>query len=144
MLNTIGNTGLLSDDNRKLAQFSENGITYRAINKNSKRILRYQIDGAMITSESKKCDNALGLPDTKEFYLIELKGSDLKQASIQLYETICVLGQKLNDFIVSARIVCSRIPRPDIRATQIIRLERELLRRHGNLIKQSKFMEEEI
>jgi len=140
----MGTTGLLSEDRRSIAQFNENGMIYKGINNTKKKVLRYQVDGAMISNGVKKCDNALGLPEQNIMYLIELKGSDLKKAAEQILETIVELSDKLDGMIVHGRVVCSRIPKPDIRSSQIIRLERELAQRKGNFFKQSKIIEEII
>lgn len=140
----FGTTGLLSDDRRTVAQFNENGMIYRGINNTNKKVLRYRIDGAMISGGVKKCDHALGLPEEQILYLIELKGSDLKKAAEQIYETISALRDKLDGMIVHGRAVCSRIPKPDLRSSQIIRLERALAQRQGSFFKQSKIIEEII
>jgi hypothetical protein len=144
MRESIGDKGFLSDDNRKEIIFSENGIIYKGINKNKKRVLRYQVDGGIFNDDQKKCDKAFGLPEIRDFYLVELKGKNLRHASDQIYETIKALGEKIKSFRVHGRVVCSRIPRPDLRSSQIVKLERELAKRGGRLIKQSRILEEVI
>ncbi len=143
MKDKLGTKGLLSDDNRSVAQFEENGMVYKGVNQQRHRVLRYDVDGKMIT-QGKKCDKALALPDLNTLYLIELKGCDLKKAATQLFETIKVLDHKLDGVVVHGRAVCSRIPKPDIRSTQVVRLERELAKRKGSFKKNSKVIEERI
>lgn len=144
MKNKLGVEGLLSDDKRKIVQFDENGIIYRGINNEKKRILRYCVDGEMIKDDKKKCDRAFGLPDHNIVYLIELKGCDLKKASEQIYETIIALESKISGYVIQGRAICSRIPKPDIKSTQVVRLEREIAKRKGSFIKSSRFFEENI
>ena len=144
MRTKMGEKGLHSDDTRSIIKFTENKMTYKGINTNRRRVLRYQIDGGMFDNNQTKCDNAFGFPDTDDFYLIELKGKDLKHASVQIYDTIQALNRKIKCYTVHGRIICSKIPRPHLRSTQIVRLERELAKRGGRLIKKSILLEENI
>ncbi|MCE1240432.1 MAG: hypothetical protein LWW83_10970 [Azonexaceae bacterium] len=141
----LGNdVGVLSDDCRAIAQFSENGKTYRGVNSGLKRIVCYQIDNGVIDNDKKRCDNALTIPEQKIAYFIELKGEDIKKAAIQIAATINHFGDKLNDYTVNGRIVCSRVPRPDVRASQIVSLERLLASKGGALEKRTRLLEENI
>lgn len=144
MIDALGCVGLTVNDNRPIVVLSENGMQYKANNLQGKNVICYDVDGVMIVSDSKKCDKALGIPDDGMLFLIELKGCDLKKASEQIFATIQVLDGKINDYKVFGRIVCSRIPKPEIRSTQVVRLERELARRKGNLKKNSRTLEESI
>lgn len=141
MRKQIGEKGLLTDDNRITPSFDENGVSYRAQNPNRLRVLRYRIDGGMIC-DGKRCDFALGIPAVNAFYLIELKGCDLRKAVDQLLATLANLKQSLEHYTVHGRIVLSRIPRPDLRSSDIIRLERQLAGRSGTLKKACRMMEE--
>jgi hypothetical protein len=144
MIDYLGRVGLTINDNRKIVTLSENGMIYKAKNNQKKKVICYDIDGVMIVSESKKCDKALGIPDEEKLFLVELKGCDLKKASEQILATIQTLDEKISGYKVFGRIVCSRVPKPDIRSTQVVRLERELAKRKGNLKKNSKIIEESI
>ena len=77
-------------------------------------------------------------------YLIELKGNDLKSAAEQITSTLASIKQKVNTYQVHARIVLSRVQQPDLRSSQVIRLERELLKYKGSLKRQSLQMTERI
>lgn len=140
----LGSKGVLSDDNRSTAQFKENGIIYQGNNLEKRRVIRYQIDGDMINDRSQKCDNALEVPEKSTIYLIELKGSDVKKASEQIYSTIEKLNTKLNNCTVHGRIVCSRAPRPALKTTQIVRLQKRLAQLKGTLKTGTRKLEEEI
>jgi hypothetical protein len=141
----LGNGSHLSDDTRQSVNFDENGRKYQGNNKGSKRVIRYQIDGYILNdSDDEKCDNAFLLPDEKKAYLIELKGSDLKKAADQIYTTLERLKNHLTNCNVHGRIVCSHIPKPDLRSTNLVRLERALASKKGNLIYKSKLLIEDI
>jgi hypothetical protein len=143
--NELGNKPAKSDDLRKIIQFEENKMVYIANNVEGKRVLMYDVDGYLFQSEIKKCDKAFLLPDIKHAYLIELKGSDLKKAAEQIYASLEVLKSCLSDCCtIHGRIVCSRVPVPDLRSTQVVKLERALAKRNGRLEKQSKRMIENI
>ncbi|WKC40636.1 hypothetical protein [Shewanella algae] len=144
MIDALGRIGLTVNDSRSIVVLSENGMQYKANNVKRKNVICYDVDGVMIASENKKCDKALGVPDDRALFLVELKGCDLKKASEQIFSTIQALDEKIGEFKVFGRIVCSRVPKPDIRSTQVVRLERELAKRNGNLKKNSRVLEEDI
>ena len=71
------------------------------------KITHYRIDGVVIKAGS-KCDFLLMDEDTRIAYLIELKGSDLKKAAIQLETTEEVLKNELATYERKFRIVVSK------------------------------------
>ncbi|EJX1709253.1 hypothetical protein ODU63_003398 [Vibrio cholerae] len=144
MTKVLGEIGLVASDSRINIKFEEQKMIYLAKNNGRKKVHMYDVDGKMISSGSKKCDKALVVPINEEIYLIELKGCDLKKAATQIYETINYLGDKLDGHKIHGRIVCSRMPKPDIKASQVVRLERELAKRKGNLKKNSQQLQEDI
>lgn len=144
MTNILGEQGLIAMDDRLNVKFEENKMVYLAINNHRKNVHMYDVDGKMINTESKKCDKALVIQKTKEIYLIELKGCDLKKAAVQIFDTIQHINEKVVGYKIHGRIICSRIPKPDIKSSQVVRLERELAKRQGNLKKNSKQLEENI
>lgn len=150
MPNRFGGKGLLSDDSRPIVRLEENGMTYIGLNKNRRRILRYSVDGGLISSATKRCDKAAYLPADQNLkksevvYLVELKGSDLKKAAQQISQTIITLGHLLDGCEVHGRAICTRIPTPDIRSSEIIKLERDLAKMNGTFRKSSTVLNEEI
>lgn len=144
MRKKLGEAGLTSDDTRSNISFQENAVSYKAKNKSNKRVLCYNVDGGMFKQDVKKCDKAIGLPNDNSVYLIELKGCDFKKACEQISETLINLGDKIANLVVHGRVVCSRIPKPDIRSTQVVRLERALAKTGGTLVKAAVIMEEVI
>lgn len=144
MPNRFGTDGLLSNDTRKLVTFKENNMQYIGINDSLKQVIRYRVDNGNINDTAKKCDTAAYLPSDSTIYLVELKGCDIKKACEQILNTMATLGDKLEGLTVHGRAVCSRIPTPDIRSSQVIKLERELAKRKGTFQKASRKLSEAI
>ncbi|MCD4500676.1 hypothetical protein ABGV49_04880 [Chromobacterium vaccinii] len=134
----------ISKDRRACVSFSENGMNYRGVNERKLLISMYKIDGGIISDNNKRCDNAFEVKELNSIYFIELKGEDIKKAATQIENTITILSNHLSGMSVYGRIVCSRAPRPDLRSSQIISLERVLMKMGGNLIKSCKTCEEKI
>jgi hypothetical protein len=143
MRSLLGEDGLLSDDKRSVATFEEYGKMYRGENDEGKRLLRYKVDGEW-KLDGPRCDFALCLPETKVIYLIELKGKDLRTAATQIYETLHKLKEKIDACKVHARVVLSRVQQPDIRSTQVVKLERELIKYKGSFKRQCSQMREKV
>ena len=68
--------------------------THIAYNRGSSVVTHYQVDGVIIKSGN-KCDFLLINEDKKTAYLIELKGSDLSWAAMQLQATEQTLSAQL-------------------------------------------------
>lgn len=143
MRHRLGNKGLLSDDDRQFIVFNAPRRSYRANNPSRLRVLRYLIDGAVI-NHGERCDYAFGLPNCQCVYLLEIKGKNIKKAANQLLATLDTLAYSLAPYTVHGRIVLNRIPRPDLRASNVIRLERRLAQKGGNVIRSCKVLEESI
>jgi hypothetical protein len=139
----LGDSGLISDDTRLVASFRQKQREHRANNPSGHRVLRYEIDGGMIT-QGERCDFGMGIPDQATFYFIELKGKDLKKAVRQIISTISVLLPILSGYIIHARVVLSRIQRPDLRSSEVIIFERTLAKQKGCLKRGCIVMEETI
>lgn len=137
MKTALGTQGLIAEDNRKIVCFEENGREYVANNTSTKNLVLYKVDDGLISGHTRKCDYALGLPDEDIINLVELKGSHLKDAAEQLTQTIYSLGGKLTGLVVNARAVCSRVQSPDLRSSQVRRLEIEVAKRKGSFVKKS-------
>lgn len=120
MREIFGEEGLCRDGHDSSISFKERRRTYIAKNNSGKRILKYRIDGVMITS-GRKCDFGLAVyeaaPDKNTLYLIELKGSSFASAVEQILDTISTINHKIRkaDVNVNARIVMKRSPTPYLR-----------------------------
>jgi hypothetical protein len=135
----------LSSDNRSIVKFEENKMIYIGSNIQRKHVVMFKIDGNLQCGNSQKCDGAFILPDEKAVFFIELKGHCINTAADQIYSTINIFKQDLNsDCKIYGRIVSSRVPRPDLKSSHIVKLERTLASTQGNLKIQSQKLGEEI
>lgn len=87
-----------------------------AHNTNSNYVTHYRIDGVVIT-QGNKCDFMLINEDKYIAYLIELKGSDLSKAAIQLECTEQALKVDLHNYSIRYRIVASKAKTQAIEST---------------------------
>lgn len=75
----------------------EKGKEFRINNKSQKTICRVHIDGCLIhDNRGKRCDYFFKICETKQCYLVELKGSDIDEAVQQIIHTFDLLNSKLN------------------------------------------------
>ncbi len=92
------------------------------INRDKSLVTHYQIDG-MVILEGNKCDFLLMNEEKKTAYLIELKGSDLTKAVLQLENTERALAKDLYSYDVYYRIVANRCPTHDIKSSEYRRFQ---------------------
>ncbi|MDD4272774.1 MAG: hypothetical protein PHG14_03495 [Desulfobacter postgatei] len=133
---------ILSNDRRNVIIFSENCMEYRGLNRNKHTVIRYQIDSDKMPNEKTRCDNAFEITD--RIYFIELKGSDIKKAATQITQTIENFKTLLNGMKVFGRIVCSKAPRPAIRSSQFVSLQRTISKFGGDLKTATQKLEEQL
>ena len=139
-------------DTRKNIVFKDRGNKqeYRIINSDSVSICKIKVDNCLISS-SNRCDylaiKCAANQVVESLYFIELKGSDLKHALVQIEETIkhsqlkTLLSTKPK---IYARIVLNKQRTPDIKSSEKIRFEKMIKRLGGNLKTQGKKMTEEL
>ncbi|MDR0704001.1 MAG: hypothetical protein LBF88_03350 [Planctomycetaceae bacterium] len=116
--------------------------------KSGEKFLRLQVDGGLISDQNTlKCDYLL-LNYTKinkithyHSIFIELKGSDLTHACEQILATIESLNNNLKGSILHARIVLSKVPKPNV---QLNKLKEQFVKKYQcTLFYQSRLIEEE-
>lgn len=106
----------LCDDHAPIIKSQDKGNpqTHYAFNKGRKSyVTHYQIDGVVIT-EGNKCDFLLMNEDTQNAYLIELKGSDMCKAALQINETAKKLSSQLSGYFLNFRIVTNKCKTQEI------------------------------
>ena len=141
----LGERGLRFDDARRVVAFEESGRRFEATNERGARLLGYRVNHELLPSSGgKACDYLLGVPQEPKVYLIELKGHHLRDAARQVRSTIARLGRKLHGKRVYARVVLSRVPRPDLRSSEVLVLERILAGYGGSLRYRSILIAESI
>ena len=119
----------------------KNNQKHIANNIDGSSVTQYQIDGVVITSSQPRCDFLVMNDDKKDAYLIELKGSDISKAVIQLEATASVLRSQLNGYDINYRIVHNRCNTQEILTSQVLKFKKA----HKGKIKMgSKKMEENI
>ncbi len=134
---------LISEDTRKELVMEENRRKFRVKNESGYRLMYYQIDGC-IRVDGKKCDKGLVIEEANTLFLVELKGKDLRTAAEQILATLELCANKLNNALVHGRIVLSRVQRPDLRSTSVMRLEKKLRTYGGRLVRSTKEHTENI
>lgn len=87
-----------------------------AHNKHCVHVTHYRIDGEVIT-EGMRCDFLLMNENTHTAYLIELKGSDITQATRQLESTQFLLKEHLTGYYLQFRIIASKSRTHQIQST---------------------------
>ena len=113
---------------------------HKAINKKKKYVTHYKIDGVVIKAGS-KCDYLLLDEDGYVAYLIELKGSDLVKAAIQLEATEKALCKELSAYEVQYRIIANKCKTQEIKSSAYRKYQ---IRWKGRLIQKTGFIEEDI
>ena len=111
-----------------------------ANNVNLNYVTHYRIDGVVITSGN-RCDFLLMNEDTHTAYLIEIKGSDLSKAAIQLESTEAALRDELIQYNLRFRIVASKAR---THAIEGVSFKRFRARKSSSLIYSTNLIEESI
>jgi len=128
---------------------SENDRKYIIVNKSKKEVVKYKIDGGLINDEEEiKCDYGFYTEDDVLF-LVELKGGNYSHAINQIINTIQLLikNPKIKISKINARIVASRVSKPEMRSSSEKKLKIILDGYHpnkDNLKKQSIQMTETL
>ena len=120
-------------DNRKIINVEENSRKFVETNSKQKSFALYHVDGCIIV-EGQKCDFLLLNCSELIAYLIELKGSDLIHAVRQINTTLSHLLSDLADFTkINARIVLTKVNTPDLKSSNLIKLEKRIRKLGGTL-----------
>ena len=134
-------------DDRKNIVFKDkkNKQEYRIENKNKIKISKIEVDNCLIL-EGNKCDFLAikYLEEAKKtsidsLYFIELKGSDLRHAIIQIQKTIDKVKkhieqyQKNLNYKIYARIVLNKESTPKLNSSEKMKLNNLLKKYKGNL-----------
>ncbi len=101
----------------------EKGRKHIANNVERACVTHYRIDGVVI-KQGNKCDYLLINEDTKDAYLIELKGRDLIGAAQQLEATEIALKTQLLSYSIKYRIVASKCRTQEIENSEFKMFQR--------------------
>ena len=102
-------------DRRHLSVAKNGSRKYELQNISNNRICKFHIDGGYITEDDvQKCDYGFLLCEKEHLILVELKGRHFSDALDQIFSTIVHKQHEIKDFILSARIVLTKVRVPDI------------------------------
>ena len=108
-------------DNRKIINVEENSRKFVETNSKQKSFALYHVDGCIIV-EGQKCDFLL------------LNCSELIHAVRQINTTLSHLLSDLADFTkINARIVLTKVNTPDLKSSNLIKLEKRIRKLGGTL-----------
>lgn len=117
---------------------------YRLENPAGKEICTTRIDNCYI-NQGKRCDWLLVDCVAENAYFVELKGADFRHAIEQINATIDHLEGDLDCFGLFARVVLTKSPTPFLRNTpDVLKFEKRLRKRRGNLKMKTKHLEESV
>ncbi|MDX2286555.1 MAG: hypothetical protein NW241_20480 [Bacteroidia bacterium] len=129
--------------NQRKLVLREGGSTYTLENRSNppEPLMKVQVDGGLIPPDAgKKCDFLVLRCGRNILYLVELKGSDVRKACVQILATLehpefrSLLEP---DTVLHGRIIPSRTPGPDLRSSEYKRLQTLLKMRSGGLMTKS-------
>ena len=97
----------------------ENRKRYVANNNAHDRVAKYQIDGVVIHNcQEKRCDFLVENESTLNAYFIELKGTDIRHAYVQIKETICRFASEISGYTRHARVICARVATHNVNSSE--------------------------
>lgn len=137
-----------SDGQHSIVQASDKGspCKWKGLNNKKKRVIKYRVDGGIITSMAEsKCDYAVYV-EGDAIYLIELKGANYNHALEQIDATLDKLIKTpgIETSSVNGRIVLTRGRVPGIKYSKEASLEKKLKKLNGSLDSKTRIFEEEI
>ena len=113
----------MCEPNQSKVVIEENHNKHILNNSHHNKVYQYHIDGDIIPSgtSEKRCDYIVEVEISakKLAFIIELKGTDIKEAIQQIDATISRLSQ-LQSFILYPRIIVNRVNTHKIQDTKII------------------------
>lgn len=92
----------------------ENGKKFVLNNRNKKTICKIRVDDCLIKSKQiKKCDFLFSIKEDRKYFLVELKGQSLKDATEQIKNTFNEVNLKLKESPAqfTGIIVSSAVPK---------------------------------
>ena len=137
-----------SDGQHSIVQVSDKGspCKWKGMNSKKKRVIKYRVDGGVITSKAEsKCDYAVHV-EGDDIYLIELKGSNYNHALEQIDSTLdkLIVAPNVETSSVNGRVVLTKVKVPDIKYSKELSLKKKLKKLNGSLQSKTRIFEEEI
>lgn len=137
-----------SDGRHSIIQASDKGspCKWHGINTTKKRVIKYRVDGGIISSYTEqKCDYAVYV-EGDCIYLVELKGADYGHALEQIEATLdkLIRNPQIETSSVNGRVVLTRGKLPNLRYSKETSLDKKLKKLNGTLASKTRLFEEEI
>ena len=133
-------------EQRKIVTCSDSGSTsapkYLCKNTSKDYLSKYRVDGGLINDAGAKCDFLILNCNKHKSFFIELKVSDIIRAIEQIDRSIDLLKDNLDDFSVFARIVLTRVNTIELKDIKYLKLEKKVKQLNGDIIQQTRRMEE--
>ncbi|GEN76694.1 hypothetical protein [Chryseobacterium hagamense] len=131
-------------EKHSIVSFRDKKSSTKYIYKNNKKdeLSKYRIDGCIINDNGSKCDYILINCTKKKVFFIELKGSDLVKAIEQIDRSLDLLLSYFEDYTIEARIVLTRVNTVDLKDIKLLKLENRIKNLKGQLIKQTRQLDE--
>ena len=135
-MNLIPDKCIEFNDNRKAFVAEENRKKYNLNNPSGQFIRKVKIDKCLDqNSGEKRCDYLMDCKNLKRVIFIELKGSDLNKAVVQIHTTIVHLKNEFLNYNIDARIIGSKDV-PNFKNTPAYRkLAKQVLPTGGKIIR---------
>lgn len=117
--------------------------TFKLLNPNKKVVDKFIVDDCLLLAyqRNEKCDFLFRVKESNNVFIVECKGSDILKAVSQLYSTLNILKDELNNFTIKGRIISTKVYSPNIRDINYSRLRAKL---KGDLIVKNIIFEENI
>ena len=131
----------LCEIHAKIIVCKENKAEYCAYNPCSDSVYKFKIDGDIISSseEGLRCDYLVENETKRHAYFIELKGSDIAHAFLQIEATVNRYKMRLKDYEIRPRIIY-RNNTHDIRGSQA----RQFKAKYKNAVLKSQLLTENL
>ncbi len=119
-LNSYSNELIIQNDRVSVCTCEENGRKFILNNKSKLLLTKIKVDGGLV-KEGERCDFAIDA-ESKEIFLIELKGIDKPHACSQIYATFNYFLKNFNSEKWHARIILSKNRAPKLISNEEKRL----------------------
>lgn len=123
------------DDERKICIAVEKGKMYKLNNNSRYKIKKVKVDNCIPHRDEKRCDYLMEIKSINKAIFIELKGGDLVHALKQINGTINYFKAEFKNYQIDVRIVGSRDVPGFINLPNYSKLEREIYKTRGKIIR---------
>ncbi len=126
MRNCVCNKCIINSTRSVFTKTGRRTNRYELINSAKLAISEYIVDECLLVKNrtDEKCDYLYQIPSQNISILLEIKGSDVDYAAIQILKSISLLKEELNNHDIWARILPTRVYAPDLNTTALKNLKK--------------------